>query len=308
MISIGCVGIAVAEGIPLDPGMYIPKVVTTIDYSPVIVSAAEPGLYSASIIQPPLISDLSPQWFQTPALAQEPTRDISPVSPADTGSIPVNMAPFSLAPASLPVLVPSLNQTTNLFPNVPNNVDDQIRSIIRPSYTSLSDGFYSISPGSTTSNPSEINSEGNDDFNWAIMVVFDGEVSDEEARAIILSYPIPDTPHIGTNPGFLYYVVVSSGQERDSVLWTLESLRPGVRDIKVRYDDYIAIFFKVEPDEREQITRQLQSQGVPVREAHSMQIFYNRDQSDTVAKTIMNQLNQDSKVIFTEILYGWWCP
>lgn len=189
LITLGCVGIATAGAIPVDPGNgYVPTVVTTGSYYPVIVSAVDPGLFHSPIVQPSFISDLSPQWFQTPALAQEPTRELSPIPPADIGSIPVAIQPFNPVQPPLPALTPSIRDTSGLFP-LASDIEDQVQAIITPVYDS--ETFSPLIWGGAFVGPMTITGDRGT-TNWMISVAFDRSVTIEEAYNIVEKHQIPD--------------------------------------------------------------------------------------------------------------------
>jgi hypothetical protein len=245
MITLGCVGIATAGAILVDPGNgYIPIVVTSGDDNPLIVSAADPGLFPSPIVQPSLISDPSPQWYQTPAVAPEPTGDTNPVSPHETGSIPVNMPPFNPVPAPLPILVPSTHDTPGLiFPAsdivVPSN------TIIIP--TDESETFSPSIWGEAFVGPMTITGDRGT-TNWAVSVVFDRSVTIQEAYNIVEKHHIPDG----------YRILIQDTPRNNPP------------------------------------------------ESVTFWIDYNNEQPDSVAKTIVDSLMNDSEVKYITILYGIW--
>jgi len=237
LIFIGSVGIATAGAIPLDPGNgYVPIVVTTGDYSPVIVSAVDPGLFPSPIVQPSIIPALSPQGYQTPALAPQPTPDTNPVSPDETGSIPVKIPPFDPVPAPLPVLVSSMLDTPgHIFPAsdivIPSN------TIIIPDDES---GMFSpLIWGGAVTGPMIITGDRGT-TNWAVNVVFDRTVTIEEAYTIVDKHHIPegyriliqDTPR-DNPPDSVIFLIDYNNEQPDSVAKTIvDSL---MKDSRVKY-------------------------------------------------------------------------
>jgi hypothetical protein len=186
LITLGCVGIAAAGGIPVDPGLVYASAVTTGDYSPVLISAIDPGLYSSPVVQPYTIPSLSPQWDQSRPAAPEPTRDTNPVYPDNSASPPVNMPSFNPVPAPLPILAPSVYDTPGLSP-LASDIDQQMSSILIPDYESGK--FFPTSWGYGGA-VGEIITDGT--TNWGIKVVFDRSVTIDEAYAIIEKHRIPD--------------------------------------------------------------------------------------------------------------------
>jgi hypothetical protein len=236
LIFIGSVGIATAGAIPVDPGLVYVSVGTSGDYSPVIVSAVDPGLFSSPIVQPSFIPDLSKQWYQTPAVAPEPTPDTNPVFLDETSSIPVKIPPFDPVPAPLPVLALSMLDTPgHIFP---------ASDIVVPSNTLLipDDESGTFSPliwGGAAVGPMMITGDRGT-TNWAISVAFDRSVTIEEAYAIVEKHHIPDgyriliqdTPR-NNPPDSVTFWIDYNCEQPDSVAKTIvDSL---MKDSRVKY-------------------------------------------------------------------------
>jgi hypothetical protein len=237
LITLGCVGIAAAGEIQVDPGkVYVPIVGTTGDYYPIIVSAVDPGLFPSPIVQPSFIPDLSPQLYQTPAVAPEPTPDTSPVSPDETGSIPVYMPPFNPVQTPLPVPAPSMLDTPGLFPLASDN-EDTADAVIIANYES--GAFVPSIWGGAAIGPMIITGDRGT-TNWAVNVVFDRTVTIEEAYTIVDKHHIPegyriliqDTPR-DNPPDSVIFLIDYNNEQPDSVAKTIvDSL---MKDSKVKY-------------------------------------------------------------------------
>ncbi len=239
MITFGCVGIAAAGGIPVDPGLVYASAVTTGDYSPVLITAFDPGLYSSPEVQPYIIPDLSPQWDQPGPAAPEPTLDTNPVSPDNSGSPPVNIPSFDPVPAPLPILAPSVYDTPGLFP-LASDIDQQMSGILIPDYESGK--FFPTSWGYGGAVGEMITG---DTTNWGIKVVFDQSVTIDEAYAIIEKHRIPDgyriliddTPR-NNPPDSVTFLIDYNNEQPDSLAKTIvDILRydPQVKALSIIY-------------------------------------------------------------------------
>lgn len=239
MITLGYVGIASAGGIPVDPGLVYTSVVTTGDYSPVLISAVDPGLYLSPIVQPYTIPGLSPQRYQAQPVAPEPTRDTNPVSPDNTGSLPVNIPPFNPVPAPLPVLTPSVYDTPGLSP-LASDIEDRVSAILIPDYESGK--FFPTSWGYGGAVGEIITGDAT---NWAIKVVFDRSVTIDEAYNIIEKHRIPDGYRIliddrclNNPPDSVTFLIDYNCEQPDSLAKTIvDILRydPEIKAISIQY-------------------------------------------------------------------------
>jgi hypothetical protein len=144
--------------------------------------------------------------------------------------------------------------------------------------------------------------------NWALIVDFDGGVTEVQANEIISSYNIPAGANIGGGAFVESYYVIVSNNDYNSVITKIQGEKNVSIDLtQQRTADYkiIIVSFVIDYPGYGALQR-LIAEGVPLKKINGMYIFYSKDTPDTVAKSIQSQLNSDSRVLYTKIFYGWW--
>ncbi len=144
--------------------------------------------------------------------------------------------------------------------------------------------------------------------NWALVVDFDGGVTEVQANEIISSYNIPAGANIGGGAFVEQYYVIVSNNDYNSVISKIKSEKNVSIDLTQQRtaDNKIIIVSFVLDYPGYGALQRLIAEGVPLKKINGLYIYYSKDTPDTVAKLIQSQLNGDDRVLYTKIFYGWW--
>jgi hypothetical protein len=145
--------------------------------------------------------------------------------------------------------------------------------------------------------------------NWALLIMFDGNISESLANEIILSHNIPDGMNIvEAGTGERYYILVPKN-EYVSAIRTIQSEKNATIDSTYQrtISDKIMIlvdFYMDYPSSG--APQRIISKGVSLRRVNEIALFYNQDTPDSVAREIQSKLKNDNRVLCSKIMYGWW--
>ena len=122
--------------------------------------------------------------------------------------------------------------------------------------------------------------------NWALIVDFDGGVTEVQANEIISSYNIPAGANIGGGVFAEQYYVIVSNNDYNSVITKIQSEKNVTIDLtqqRTADNKIIIVDFVIDYPGYGALQR-LIAEGVPLKKINGMYIYYSRDTPDTVAK------------------------
>ena len=142
-----------------------------------------------------------------------------------------------------------------------------------------------------------------------LLVISDGDVSESQAKEIILSHNIPSGANIGeAGTGERYYILLPK-KDYNSVIDTIKSEKNATIDTTYQrtIGDKILVLVDFTMDyPGNGAVQRLISKGVPLKKTTEIALFYNPETPDTVAMEIQSQINNDNLILCTKIWYGWW--
>lgn len=280
LIPLGCFGIAAAGGIPVDPANVYASVVTSGDYSPVIISTVDATFYPSLIVQPSFIPDPSAMVSDL-ADYSGPTRDINPVSQEYPGYLSGTLPLFNPVTGPLPVLSPENHLISPINPNHQG-------VITLPDLADVSSGWLRT----------DLSSQ-NGVYDQTIGVWFKADISEDEGRGII-SAMNPEFRSTVVKSRDLYMVVPRSDYERvigllqnEGGVSVYDPNQPGTRIKNI--EDQVIVLFSLYGEE--ELTKyQLQNAGFIIQKPLVM--IVNIDQHDQdYYYTTMDRLYQDEHIL-----------